>query len=151
MPEMSGLELQEQVRQRGWKVPIIFISGHADVPMSVHALKAGAFDFLEKPFNRQELIDRLQKAVALDRGQHEAVATRSVLEARLALLSARERQVLDRVLAGMLNKQIAADLHITMRTVEAHRANVMTKMRASSALELAQTMAAIGKGISATL
>jgi two-component system response regulator DctR len=111
--------------------------------MSVRALKAGAFDFLEKPFNRQELIDRLQKAIALDRGQHDALASRSVLEARLALLSERERQVLDLVLAGRLNKQIADDLHITVRTVEAHRANVMTKMRANSALELAQTMAEI--------
>jgi len=146
MPEMSGLELQERVIERGWSIPIIFISGHADVPMSVRALKAGAFDFLEKPFNRQELIDRLQKAIAMDRGQHDAIATRSVLEARLALLSERERQVLERVLAGRQNKQIAADLRITVRTVEAHRANVMTKMRANSVLELAQTMAALESG-----
>jgi len=143
MPEMSGLELQERINGEGWKIPIIFISGHADVPMSVRALKSGAFDFLEKPFNRQELIDRLQKAIALDRGQRDALATRSVLEARLALLSERERQVLERVLLGRLNKQIADELRITVRTVEVHRANVMSKMRVNSLLELAQTMATL--------
>jgi len=147
MPEMSGLELQERINARGWKIPIIFISGHADVPMSVRALKAGAFDFLEKPFNRQELIDRLQKALALDRGRHQALATRSVIEARLALLTERERQVLERILAGRLNKQIADDLRITVRTVEVHRSNVMAKMRASSVLELAQTMATLHNGV----
>ena len=143
MPEMSGLELQDRIAERGWSIPIIFISGHADVPMSVRALKNGAFDFLEKPFNRQELVDRLQKAIEVDRGQHDALAVRSVLQARLALLSERERQVLDRVLAGRANKQIADELRITVRTVEAHRANVMSKMRANSVLELAQTMAAL--------
>jgi FixJ family two-component response regulator len=143
MPEMSGLELQEKIAERGWHIPIIFISGHADVPMSVRAFKAGAFDLLEKPFNRQELIDRLHKAIALDRGQHDALASRSVREARLALLTERERQVLDRVLAGRMNKQIADELHITVRTVEAHRASLMSKMRASSVLALAQSMAAL--------
>jgi FixJ family two-component response regulator len=146
MPEMSGLELQERILGRGWQVPIIFISGHADVPMTVRALKAGAYDFLEKPFNRQELIDRLHKAIALDRGQRESLAVRSVRQARLALLSERERQVLDRVLAGRLNKQIADELHITVRTVEAHRASLMGKLRASSLLELAQSMADLASG-----
>ena len=141
MPEMSGLELQERINERGWNIPIIFISGHADVPMSVRALKAGAFDFLEKPFNRQELIDRLQKAIAADRSRHEAQAAMQVRQARLALLSERERQVLERVLSGRMNKQIADELRITVRTVEVHRANLMSKLRVGSVLELAQAMA----------
>jgi FixJ family two-component response regulator len=149
MPEMSGLELQQRMNEKGWNVPIIFISGHADVPMSVRALKAGAFDFLEKPFNRQELVDRLQKAIALDRSQHDSRAHLAVLKARIALLSERERQVLDLVLAGRMNKQIADDLGITVRTVEAHRANLMAKMRANSVLELAQTIAELNNDHSA--
>jgi FixJ family two-component response regulator len=141
MPEMSGLELQERINERRWMVPVIFISGHADVPMSVRALKAGAFDFLEKPFNRQELIDRLQKAIAVDRSRHEAQAAEQVRRARMALLSERERQVLDRILSGRMNKQIADELRITVRTVEVHRAKLMVKLRVGSVLELAQAMA----------
>lgn len=140
MPDISGLQLQERMARRGWDIPIIFISGHADVPMSVRALKAGAFDFLEKPFNRQDLVDRLQKAIELDRERHRERAAQGVLEARLALLSGRERQVLERILLGRLNKQIAEELRITVRTVEAHRANLMIKMRAASLLELAHAM-----------
>jgi FixJ family two-component response regulator len=144
MPGLSGLELQARMVEHGWQVPIIFVSGHADVRMSARAFKAGAFDFLEKPFNRQELIDVLQRAIGVDQQRHEEKIRQSAAHARLALLSERERQVLELVLQGNINKQIADALHITVRTVEAHRANLMAKMHAGSVLELGQMMAMLG-------
>jgi two-component system, LuxR family, response regulator FixJ len=141
MPEMSGLDLQERMAAREITLPIIFISGHADVPMSVRAMKAGAFDFLVKPFNHQALIDRIQQAIARDRETRLERANRTVLSARLTLLSEREREVMDLALAGKTNKLIADRLGITVRTVEAHRAKIMEKMRAGSMIELVRMLA----------
>lgn len=142
MPLMSGLELQEQLGGRGIKLPIIFISGHADVPMSVRALKAGAFDFFEKPFNGQVLLDSIQRAIAHDRQLLEEQAAETAIHQRLALLSEREKQVMDLVLCGQTNKRIAEQLGITVRTVEAHRAKIMEKMHCDSVMVLARLLPA---------
>lgn len=140
MPLMSGLDLQELLARRDIRLPIIFISGHADVPMSVRALKAGAFDFLEKPFNGQVLLDSIQRAIVWarqTRGEREA---ETAVRSRLSLLSERERQVMDLVLAGHTNRRIADELGITVRTVEAHRAKIMEKMHADSLMLLARML-----------
>lgn len=141
MPTMSGLDLQDALNGRGIQLPIIFISGHADVPMSVRALKAGAFDFLEKPFNGQVLLDSIQRAIARDREIRQESAAETSLRAKLAMLSERERQVMDLVLAGQTNKRIADQLGITVRTVEAHRAHIMDKMQVDSIMLLARMVA----------
>lgn len=141
MPAMSGLDLQEALNARGIRLPIIFISGHADVPMSVRALKAGAFDFLEKPFNGQVLLDSIQRAIARDREIRQESAVEASLRLKLATLSERERQVMDLVLAGQTNKRIADTLGITVRTVEAHRAHIMDKMQVDSIMLLARMVA----------
>lgn len=141
MPTMSGLDLQDALNRQDIRLPIIFISGHADVPMSVRALKAGAFDFLEKPFNGQVLLDSIQRAIARDREIRLEDSAESALRTRLALLSERERQVMDLVLAGQTNKRIADQLGITVRTVEAHRAHIMDKMQVDSIMLLARMVA----------
>lgn len=141
MPMMSGLELQALLSKRGIGLPIIFISGHADVPMSVRAMKAGAFDFLEKPFNGQALLDSIQRAVAEDRLRREEREAESEVRTRLEMLSERERQVMNLILAGQTNKRIADQLGITVRTVEAHRARIMDKMHADSMMLLARMFA----------
>lgn len=141
MPAMSGLDLQETLNARCIRLPIIFISGHADVPMSVRALKAGAFDFLEKPFNGQVLLDSIQRAIARDREIRQESAAETSLRVKLATLSERERQVMDLVLAGQTNKRIADTLGITVRTVEAHRAHIMDKMQVDSIMLLARMVA----------
>lgn len=141
MPTMSGLDLQDALNSRGIRLPIIFISGHADVPMSVRALKAGAFDFLEKPFNGQILLDSIQRAIARDREIRLESSAESALRTRLAMLSDRERQVMDLVLAGQTNKRIADQLGITVRTVEAHRSHIMEKMQVDSIMLLARMVA----------
>jgi len=141
MPMMSGLDLQELLGNRGVSLPIIFISGHADVPMSVRALKAGAFDFLEKPFNGQVLLDSIQRAIVWARQSREERNAETAIRLRLSSLSERERQVMDLVLAGHTNKHIADVLGITVRTVEAHRAKIMEKMHADSPMLLARMIA----------
>ena len=137
MPGPSGLELQAALQHRGGvMLPVIFLTGHADVPTSVRAMKAGAVDFLEKPVERDTLLDALQRALARD------VARRAVREeahrhsARLAALTPREREVFDRIVAGKLNKQIADELRIGLRTVKAYRAELMVKLGVTSAAEL---------------
>lgn len=136
MPVMSGLELQEQLNSRGNTLPIIFMTGHGDIPMAVRAMKSGAFDFLTKPFNDQLMLERLQKAIishqqiATDKGQHAAA------HLNFKSLTVREREVLQLIVAGKLNKEIAYDLGISMKTVELHRANVMQKMQAATVAEL---------------
>ncbi len=136
MPGMSGLELQRALVERGFTAPVIFITGHGDVPIAVQAMKAGAFDFVEKPFNNNLLLDRVQKAVAASgqvRGSRSALKH---LHQRRAALTQRERQVLDLVVTGQTNKGIARTLEISARTVEIHRASVMAKMNADSLAEL---------------
>ena len=136
MPGMSGLELQRQLRERGIRLPVIFLSGHGDVQIAVHAMKAGAADFIEKPFNNDLLLDRIHKAVAESLSADQTQMTKDEIEKRVASLTPREQQVLDLVALGNTNKTIAQQLAISQRTVEIHRAKVMEKMRAESLAEL---------------
>lgn len=142
MAGMSGVELFDRLLARGARLPVIFLTGHGDVPLAVACLKKGAFDFVEKPFNDNELVDKIAAAVAHDRAQRERLASEASVAARLAALSARERQVMERVLAGDYNKNIADELGIAVRTVEVHRARIFEKMGVRSAVELAQLLAA---------
>jgi FixJ family two-component response regulator len=136
MPGMSGLELQQQLNQRGTISPIIFITGHGDVAMAVEAMQHGAFDFLQKPFRDQELLDRVQRAIAKDHEVRATLRGHDAIRQRLESLTAREHEVLDLVTAGAANKVIAHRLGISQRTVEIHRARVMEKMSADSLAQL---------------
>lgn len=136
MPGMSGLELQEELYRRAIELPVIFITGHGDVAMAVRAMKLGAVDFIEKPFNDQHLLDRINQALEVDRAARAARAERATLVSRITLLSPREREVMDRIVAGQANKVIAIELGLSERTVEIHRAKVMTKTGARSLAEL---------------
>ncbi|MFK3740134.1 response regulator transcription factor [Massilia sp. TN1-12] len=135
MPGMNGIAVFDQLVARGLlaRLPVIFLTGHGDVPMAVDSLKRGAFDFFEKPFNDNQLMDRVEEALAASR---QAAASGAV-RARLATLSAREREVLDLILAGNMNKVVADKLGISMRTVEVHRAHIFDKMQVKTAVELA--------------
>lgn len=136
MPGMSGLELQEELNRRGAIIPVIFISGHGDIPMAVEAIQHGAFDFLQKPFRDQDLIDRVQRALAADHANRQSLAQRDVLRQRYGSLTPREQEVLVLVTKGKANKVMAGDLDISQRTVEIHRARVMEKMGAQSLAQL---------------
>ena len=135
MPDINGVAVFDQLSARGLtaRLPVIFLTGHGDVPMAVDTLKRGAFDFFEKPFNDNQLMDRVEEALA---GSRRAGAGAAV-QARLATLSVREREVLDLILAGKMNKVIADELGISMRTVEVHRSHVFDKMQVKTAVELA--------------
>jgi two-component system, LuxR family, response regulator FixJ len=136
MPGMSGLELQQELNQRGATIPVIFISGHGDVPMAVEAMQFGAFDFLQKPFRDQELLDRVQRALARDAQTRATQAVGAQIRERIESLTPRERQVMTLVTLGKANKVVGAELGVSQRTVEIHRAHVMEKMRARSLAEL---------------
>jgi two-component system response regulator DctR len=140
MDGMSGLELFEHLLGRGCVNPILFLTGHGDVPMAVNALKRGAFDFVEKPFDDNALVNRVLEAIALDQQRRSESASRMSVKEHLAQLTERERQVMELVLAGKLNKVIADELNISMRTVEVHRAKLFEKMGVKSAVELAQLL-----------
>jgi two-component system response regulator FixJ len=136
MPGMDGLQLVRRLKDMGVTLPVIVMTGHGDVPLAVEAMKAGVVDFFEKPFDDEQLLEAVRRAMA-ESGQGEArESERSEIAARLASLSGREREVLDGLLAGKANKVIAYDLGISPRTVEIYRANLMTKMRANSLSEL---------------
>jgi two-component system, LuxR family, response regulator DctR len=141
MGGMSGMELFERLRAQACSLPVIFLTGHADVPMAVAALKRGAYDFVEKPFNNNNLVDRLLEALAAEAEAHTRAANKAERYARLATLSSRERQVMDLILAGLMNKVIADRLGISMRTVEVHRARVLEKIGAKTAVDLARLVA----------
>jgi two-component system response regulator FixJ len=136
MPGMSGMELQEALNERGAVIPVIFVTGHGDVPMAVEAMRHGAFDFLQKPFRDQDLIDRVQQALARDRETREDLKEHSRIRARIATLTPREKEVLDLLTVGKANKMMAQDLGLSQRTVEIHRAHVMEKMGAKSVAQL---------------
>ena len=136
MPEMTGIELLRRLRESGTDVPVIVITGHGDIPMAVEAMKFGASDFFEKPYDDELLVAAVRLALNRQEGAAQKKAERSVLDKRLATLSNRERQVLEGLVAGKPNKIIAFDHDISPRTVEIYRANVMTKMQASSLSEL---------------
>lgn len=136
MPGMSGVELQEKLKEMDAGIPIIFITGHGDVPMAVKAIQAGAADFIQKPFRDQELIDRIREVLADDvEVRTERLHRNEILE-RMGTLTEREKEVMEQVVAGKANKVVAIDLSVSQRTVEIHRANVMEKMKAKSLAQL---------------
>ncbi len=140
MPGMSGLELQEELNRRGAIIPVIFITGHGDIPMAVEAMQHGAFDFLQKPFRDQDLIDRVQRALATDAKNRSALNEGHQIAERYESLTPREREVLALVTQGKANKVMAGDLGVSQRTVEIHRARVMEKMGANSLAQLVRMM-----------
>jgi two-component system response regulator DctR len=141
MAGMSGVELFDRLLERGARLPVLFLTGHGDVPLAVSALKKGAFDFVEKPFNDNDLVDRIVAALSHDALRRRRLESEATVAARLAALTPRERQVMERVLAGDYNKTIADALGIAVRTVEVHRARIFEKMGVRSAVELAQLLA----------
>jgi FixJ family two-component response regulator len=136
LPGPSGLDLQLTLLKRSRTIPIIFISGHGDVPITARAMKGGAIDFLSKPFNDQDLLDAVQRALAKDRLARAEAAERAVIERHVATLTPRERQVMLLVVRGLLNKQIAAELGAAEKTIKIHRGRMMQKMEAGSVAEL---------------
>lgn len=136
MPQMSGLQLQEKLREQKSTLPIIFITGHGDVPMAVEAMRYGALDFIRKPFREQDLLDRINEAMALDTNNRRKSIDRHELAEKINSLSQRERVVFERVTEGDMNKVIAANLSISERTVEVHRAQIMQKLDARTLAQL---------------
>lgn len=136
MPEMTGIELVKRLKAQGFALPIVMITGHADVPLAVEAMKAGVADFIEKPFDDEALLSAIRMALADGEKDRQGAAEAAEIAARLASLSGREREVLEGLVAGHANKVIAYDLGISPRTIEIYRANVMTKMKAASLSEL---------------
>jgi len=144
LPGLSGLDLQRQLTATGVPIPIIFITGHGDIPMTVQAMKAGALEFLTKPFRDQELLDAVRKAIEKDRAAREQRAELATLRRRQASLTSREREVMALVVSGLLNKQIAAELGTSEITVKVHRRRVMQKMQAGSLADLVKMAVALG-------
>jgi RNA polymerase sigma factor (sigma-70 family) len=147
MPGMSGLKLQDELLARNMTIPIIFISGYGELPLAVEALRKGAIDFIEKPVGDQVLLERIQEALAKDARTRKEQAKREAIEAKLALLSPREREVIELVRAGKPNRVIAEELGLSQRTVEVHRAGIMEKLQVSSVIELVTMVYAV-KGAS---
>jgi FixJ family two-component response regulator len=136
LPDISGLEFQRELAEADIRIPIIFITGHGDIPMSVRAMKAGAVEFLTKPFRGQELLDAVQEAIARDRAAWARRAQLAEINARYDSLTAREKEVMALVVQGLLNKQVAAELGTSELTIKTHRGRVMEKMRADSVADL---------------
>jgi FixJ family two-component response regulator len=144
LPGRSGLDFYDSLVAENVFLPVVFISGHADIPMSVRAMKAGAVEFLTKPVRHQDLLDAIHLAIEKDRDHRETESSVAKIRANLATLTQREREVLERVVAGRLNKQIAADIGISMATVKLHRGHVMQKMQAVSLAQLVRMVDRIG-------
>lgn len=144
MPGMSGVELFDRLLALHCLLPVIFLTGHGDVPMAVQALKDGAFDFVEKPYDDNALVDRVLAAIGQDTIRCSRENSASLLELKLSLLTLREQEVMHRILAGKLNKVIADELGIAMRTVEVHRSHIFEKMQVRSAVELSQALSGRG-------
>jgi RNA polymerase sigma factor (sigma-70 family) len=142
MGGMSGLELQEKLAEQGLSAPVIILTGHADVPMAVQATKAGAVEFLQKPADDQALLDSIQKAIELDAQGRQRQAANAEFAARMNSLTPREREVLELVVAGQANKQVAAELRVSPRTVEVHRKHIMRKLHARSSVDLVRKVMA---------
>ncbi|GGO85770.1 DNA-binding response regulator [Marinobacterium nitratireducens] len=143
MPGMSGLELQEKLNAMGATIPLIFISGHADVPTAVRAIQDGAMDLLEKPFRDQLLLDKVQSAIRRDQERRTEAEALAQLHRLYDSLTPREKQVMAEVVSGKMNKVIASDLHLSTRTVELHRANLMEKLQVHSVAELVRLAQAL--------
>ena len=137
MPEISGLELQRILNEQDSHIPVIFVTGYGDVPMAVRAMKAGALDFIEKPFHDQDLLERVQQALKIDAHRRLEEERQRMARNRLDALTSREHEVMEKVVCGKANKMIAAELGISMKTVEVHRARVMEKLEVHSPFELA--------------
>lgn len=144
MPGMSGIELFDRLRALHCDLPVIFLTGHGDVPMAVKALKDGAFDFIEKPYDDNALVDKVLAAIDQDTRRSARKNSIQLLERKLAQLTHREQEVMQRILAGKLNKVIADELGIAMRTVEVHRSHIFEKMQVRSAVELSQVLSLLG-------
>ncbi len=140
MPEISGPELQDKLNAKCVNIPIIFISGHGDIPLAVRVMKAGAIDFLTKPFNDQTLLESINKAIHIDREKRATLFENKEILERAAQLSPREKEIMCHIVSGKLNKVISADLDISLKTVEAHRANIMKKMQVKSLPKLVATV-----------
>jgi FixJ family two-component response regulator len=136
MPEMSGLQLQQELAKHPYPLPVIMLTGHGDVPMAVQAMKYGAMEFMEKPFNDQELLERIQMALKKDKQNYKKRIDDQTIKARLASLTRRETEVLHLITNKYANKTIAEKLHVSIKTVESHRKNVMNKMYAKSLVDL---------------
>lgn len=136
MPEISGMDLHAKLKQQGCTLPVIIMTGHADVSMAVRAMKAGVYDFIEKPYNDSLMLERIQSAIAFDLDNRKAQERISGVNEHLSTLTPREKEVLHYVLKSIANKVIAAELGISIKTVELHRSNLMSKMQASSVTEL---------------
>ena len=136
MPRMTGLDLQKKLLEQGSKLPIIFITGHGDIPMAVEAMRRGALDFIRKPFREHDLLERINEALDIDENSHRKELYRQEVAERLSTLSEREREVFDRVADGQMNKVIAGDLGISERTVEVHRGQVMKKLEVKTLAQL---------------
>ena len=144
MPGMSGIELFDRLRTLDCRLPVIFLTGHGDVPMAVQALKDGAFDFVEKPYDANALVDKVLAAIERDGKRSARDGSILLLRQKLAQLTQREQEVMQRILAGKLNKVIADELGIAMRTVEVHRSHIFEKMHVRSAVELSQVLGLLG-------
>lgn len=140
MPGMSGLELQEELARRGTTLPVIFITGHGDIPMAVQAMRLGAQDFIQKPFREQELLDRINRALETNTREREIQLEHQVVKKQIGDLTRRESEVMNMIVAGKANKVIALDLGVSQRTVEAHRANVMDKLHVRSLADLVRVV-----------
>ena len=136
LPGMSGLELQEALARQNVPLPIIVVTGHADVPLAVRAMRSRALDVLEKPFSKQTLLDRIQEAICLDAERRRQLATATAVADRVATLTTREREVMELIVQGLANKQMAYQLNLSEKTIETHRSRVMKKMGADSVAEL---------------
>ena len=146
MPEMTGLELQDALERAGYAIPVVFVSGHGDIPASVKAMKAGAIDFLTKPVQNRDLLQAVERALARDRAARAARAERDAARARMARLTPRERQVCALVATGLLNKQVAAELGTGEKNIKLHRAHVMEKLGVGSVAELVRLVDRAGLG-----
>ncbi|MCX7168517.1 MAG: response regulator [Rhodocyclales bacterium] len=144
MPGMSGIELFDRLRALHCRLPVIFLTGHGDVPMAVQALKDGAFDFVEKPYDDNALVDKVLAAIAHDAKRSARDNSILLLQQKLAQLTQREQEIMQLILAGKLNKVIADELGIAMRTVEVHRSRIFEKMQVRSAVELSQMLSLLG-------
>jgi FixJ family two-component response regulator len=144
MPGLDGLQLQQRLQASAHEIPIVFITGYGDIPMSVKAMKAGAVDFLPKPFRDDDLLNAIQRAILRDRQQRAAQAERDMLERRYETLTAREREVMALVVRGLLNKQIASELGASEKTIKIHRGRVMEKMKVPSVADLVRAAERIG-------